>query len=111
MAYIFSKSYFLWFFEAFVQKVLFYFFNIANPAFFELLSYTGYKFVVLCPILATDMIFGYIASYVVLGLLGACYALFFFKTLKRFSSANTLADHIKEVSLNRKTFMLGNCAA
>jgi len=31
--------------------------------------------------------------------------------MKRFSHANTLADHMKEVSVNRKTFLLADSLA
>ena len=111
LTYIYSKSLFLWIFEAICQKGLFWFFNFGNPTFLELLAFTGYKFVILCPIVTCDMLVGYGASYVLLFILAALFALFFFQTLRRYASANTLADHIKEVSLNRKTFMLGNSIA
>lgn len=110
MVYVYSKALFLWLFEAICQKGLFYFLNIANPAFFELLAYTGYKFVVMCPIVTAEMFVGYMGSYCVMVLFGSLFAYFFFMTLMRFSRANTLAAHVKEVSLNRKTFMLANCA-
>jgi hypothetical protein len=38
---------FIWLFETLIQKGVIYFLGIANPPFFELLAYTGYKFVVL----------------------------------------------------------------
>src|SRR5436190_506925 len=90
---------------------MFYFMGIANPPFFELLAYTGYKFVVLCIIVVAQMLLGLLASYIAFFVVGALFSLFFFQTLRRFSSANTLAEHIKEVSMNRKTFMLANSAA
>lgn len=108
IGYIFSKSMFIWVFEAAIQKGVFYFLNIANPPFLELLAYTGYKFVALCILVLCQMVLGSLASLIALGVIGALYALFFFQTLRRFSSANTLADHIKEVSMNRKSFMLVN---
>jgi hypothetical protein len=52
--------------------------------------------------------FGTLGYYIGLGIFGVLYSWFFYKTLRRFSSANTLAEHIKEVSINRKTFMLAN---
>ena len=52
--------------------------NIANPAFLDLLSYTGYKYVVLCLVTIADGFAGYTASYVVFFLFGALFALFFF---------------------------------
>ena len=84
--------------------------NIANPPFLDLLSYTGYKYVVLCLVIMADGFLGYSASYGVFFLFGALFAFFFYQTLRRFSLTNTLADHIKEVSMNRQTFMIGNCA-
>ena len=46
--YVFSKSLFIWIFEACVQKGLFICFNFGNPSYCDLMAYTGYKFVVLC---------------------------------------------------------------
>jgi len=48
LGYIFTKSMFIWLFETTIMKGLFTIFNIGHPPFFELLAYTGYKFVVLC---------------------------------------------------------------
>lgn len=48
LTYVFSKTMFLWTFEALVLKGLFACFNFGSPNFFELVAYTGYKFVVLC---------------------------------------------------------------
>ena len=50
LGYIYSKSLFIWIFEALMQKGVFYMFGIGEAAFFEMLSYTGYKFVALCMI-------------------------------------------------------------
>jgi hypothetical protein len=97
--------------EAVVQKGLFYFLNMGNPGFGELIAYTGYKFVVLCPIAIAEPLVGYYGSYAVLGLFGLIFALFFFKTLKRFNTQSRLADHIAEVSLNRKSFQMMNSGA
>lgn len=110
LLYVYSKSLFIWLFEAVVQKGTFMCLNIANPAFLELLAYTGYKFVILCIVVMADGMIGYTASYVAFFMFGALFALFFYQTLRRFSLQNTLADHIKDVSMNRKTFMLANCA-
>ena len=78
LLYVYSKSLFIWLFEAIVQKGVFMCLNIANPAFLELLAYTGYKFVVLCLIVSTEGLIGYSASYVVFFLFGALFALFFY---------------------------------
>lgn len=86
LLYVYSKSLFIWVFEAVVQKGTFMCLNIANPAFLELLSYTGYKFVILCIIVTTHGMLGYSASYGALFLFGALFALFFYQTLRRFSS-------------------------
>ena len=115
LGYIFTKSAFFWLFETAIQKGFFYFFNFGNPPFFELLCYTGYKFVILCLIVIVQLIGGYLASYVAFGVLGLVYCLFFFKTLGRFNSGNTLADHISLSSgggnFNKKTFMFINSIA
>lgn len=98
-------------FEVVVQKGLFYFLNIGSPSFGELVAYTGYKFVVLCPIAVAEPLVGYYGSYLVLGIFGITFAFFFFKTIKRFNQQNTLAHHIEEVSLNRKSFQTLNSGA
>ena len=102
---------FLWIFEAICQKGLFWFLNFGKPAFMELLAITGYKFVVLVPVVITDILLGYYPSYAVLFGLGSLFALFFYNTISRYAHSNTLADHMKEVSLNKKTFLFGNAAA
>jgi len=52
LGYIYTKSMFLWVFETLTIKGFFYFLGMnsstASTPFFELLSYTGYKFVPLC---------------------------------------------------------------
>ena len=110
LMYVYSKSLFIWFFEAVVQYGLFICLNIAKPYLLDLLAYTGYKFVILCMIVTTEGIFGYTASYGAFLVFGALFALFFYQTLRRFSLQNTLAEHIKDVSMNRQTSMLANCA-
>jgi len=47
------------------------------------------------------------ASMVTLGFAGLMFALFFWKTMRRFNQGNSLAEHIKEVSLNKKSFIVG----
>ena len=110
LIYVYSKSLFVWIFEAIVLKGVFFVLNLGNPPFLDLLSYTGYKFVPLCLSAATDGFFGYGASYIAFFIFGALFALFFYWTFGRFSTTNTLADHMKEVSMNRRTFILANCA-
>ena len=90
---------------------MFWFLNFGKPAFLELLAFTGYKFVVLCLVVFADILLGYYSSYALLFVFGALFGLFFYQSIKRFSHANTLADHMKEVSLNRKTFLFGNSCA
>jgi hypothetical protein len=108
MTYKASWSLFLWLFEAGCQKGLFWILAMGKPAFFELLAITGYKFVMLCPVVITDLLFGYYPSYISVFLFGAVFALFFYNTMARFMQSNTLAAHMKEVSLNKKTFLFGN---
>ena len=98
-------------FEVIVQIGLFYCLNMGSPSFFDLVAYTGYKFVVLCPIAVAEPLVGYYGSYAVLGLFGFIFALFFFKTLKRFNTNSTLAHYIEEVSLNKKSFQMMNSGA
>mmetsp|Transcript_37098 Transcript_37098/g.27408 ORF Transcript_37098/g.27408 Transcript_37098/m.27408 type:complete len:147 (+) Transcript_37098:381-821(+) len=108
IGYVFSKSMFFWVLEALIQKGFLYFSGFGNPPFFEVLAYTGYKFVSLCLLVAISFFLNGIAYFVALIALALVFAFFFFQTLRRFSTANTLADHIRDVSINRKTFMLVN---
>lgn len=80
-----------------------------NPSYFEWLSYVGYKFVALCPIVTAHYICGYWPSYGVLVLMCLCFSRFFYMTLKQFSGSNTLQSHMQEASLSRKTLILGTC--
>jgi hypothetical protein len=63
------------------------------------------------PIVLSELLLGYYYSYAVMIVCSSLFAYFFYKTLARFNSSNTLAHHINEVSLNRKSFMIGNCVA
>jgi len=101
---------FFWLFEALILKGCFYFMNIANLAYMEVMAYTGYKFVSLCLVVAVDGLASTMASYITLAIFGGLYAWFLYMTLRRSISSNTLADHIKEVSMNKKTFLLVVCA-
>lgn len=78
IGYIYTKTIFIWIFETTIQKGLFYFMNIANPPFFELLSYTGYKFVVVCLVVISQYLLGDMMSYGSMFVLGLLYCLFFF---------------------------------
>ena len=136
---VFSKSLFLWLFESLCQKGMFMCFNFGNPDFFELVSYTGYKFVTLVIVMLGQVVggnevvcekqpktdeeneisndclankgYGYIASYILMGIFGSMYCYFFFCTLRRYQTAHTLAEHARESShsLNKKTFQICNC--
>lgn len=94
---VYSKSLFIWMFEAIVQKGMFLCFNFGNPNFFELVAYTGYKFVVLCIVMLAAVLggaeYGTMASYGVMIVFGLMYCIFFFMTLKRYQTAHTLAEH------------------
>ena len=105
-----SFTLFFWLFETLLLKGCFYFMNIANLAYLELLAYTGYKYIALCFVVTADGLTGTMGSYVSLMIFGALYAWFFYKTLRRSISSNTLADHIKQVSMNKQTFLLVACA-
>lgn len=87
---------------------MFWFLNFGKPAFLELLAMTGYKFVALCLIVVADLLVGSSASYLAVFALGALFAMFFYNSMMRHAQANTLSDHMKEVSMNKKTFMFGN---
>lgn len=91
LTYIYSSTLFLWGLETLIQKGVFYFLNIGNPSFCDVTAFTGYKFVVLSPIAATEILVGYYGSYAVMIVTGALYSLFFYKTLGRYNLQNTLA--------------------
>ena len=91
---------FIWVVESLILKGCFYFMNIANLAFAELMAYTGYKFVALCLVVVVDGIAGTMGGYIALVIFGGLFSWFFYLTLRRSISSNTLADHIKEVSMN-----------
>lgn len=83
LGYIYTKSMFLWLLETIVLKGCFYFLGLgsntqATPPFFELLSYTGYKFVPLCFIVLAQYLFGTLISYIVLFVTGGLFCVFFF---------------------------------
>lgn len=94
LTYIYSKSLFIWMLEVVVQKGLFYFFQIGDASILDLISFTGYKFVVLCPIAAAELLIGYYGSYCVMLVLAGSFALFFYRTLGRYNTQNTLAAHM-----------------
>jgi len=86
-------------------------FNFGNPNFFELVAYTGYKFVILCMIMVAQILGGLMPSYVVMLVTGLMFCYFFYYTLKRYQTAHTLGEHARESShgLNKRTFQFGNC--
>jgi hypothetical protein len=95
--------------ETLLLKGAFHFLVISSqsPPFFELFSYTGYKFVCLCLIVLAELAFGTLISYVTLFILGAFFALFFNKTIRAHcQSGNTLAEYQNDVSFNKKTLNL-----
>lgn len=101
----------MWILEAVLLKGCFYFFSLGGgntaPPFLELLCYTGYKFVGLSLIVLSQLLFGTVASYIVLFVTGGFFCLFFFQTVRvHCQNGNTLAEHIREVSMNRKTLTL-----
>ena len=106
LAYIFSKSCFIWVFEAFCMKFVFYLLGQGGVSFFELLAYSGYKFVPLCLIVTFSTFGGQMAYWASLVVLSALFAIFMFKTFRRFSSGNSLADQMNAGSFNKKTFIL-----
>ena len=109
LSYVFSKTLFLWFFEALVLKGMFMCFNFGNPNFFELMAYTGYKFVILCIVMLGLILGGTNVSYGLMVTFGALFCYFYFCTLRRYQTAHTLAEHAQSHGLNKKTFQLLNC--
>jgi len=88
--YLYSSSMFVWVLEVIAQKGFFFFLNIGKCSFCDITAMTGYKFVILSPIVASEILIGYGYSYFVMLVLGAVYALFFLKTLSRFGSHSSL---------------------
>lgn len=104
LSYVFSKTLFLWFFEALVLKGMFACFNFGNPNFFELVAYTGYKFVILCIVMLAHLFGGLKFSYGAMALFGALFCYFYYCTYRRILTAHTLAEHAQSHGLNKKTF-------
>ena len=102
--YVFSKSLFIWIFEACVQKGLFICFNFGSPQYCDLMAFTGYKFVVLCLVMLATVFGNAQISYGVMVVFGVMFSYFFYCTLRRFQTAHTLADHAKTHGFNKKTF-------
>lgn len=104
LSYVFSKTLFIWAFEALVLKGLFTCFNFGNPPFFELLCYTGYKFVILCIVMLAHIAGGLMVSYGAMALFGGLFCYFYYCTLRRLQTAHTLAEHTQSHGLSKKTF-------
>ena len=106
LTYIFSKTLFLWILEATVLKGVFTCLNFGNPNFFELVCYTGYKFVILCLIMLAQLFGGTMVSYGVMVVTGLLFCIFYYNTMRRLQKAHTLAQHAAENSqgLSKKTF-------
>ena len=83
LTYVFSKTLFLWMFEATVLKGMFMCFNFGNPNWFELVAYTGYKFVILCLVMLAHIFGGLMVSYGVMAVFGSLFCYFYLCTLKR----------------------------
>jgi hypothetical protein len=104
LSYVFSKTLFIWFFEALILKGMFACMNFGSHPFFELLCYTGYKFVILCVVMAAHIIGGLMVSYGVMGVFGALFCYFYYCTFRRLQTAHTLAEHTQAHGVNKKTF-------
>ena len=106
LSYVFSKTLFLWLFEAMILKGMFMCFNFGSPPFLELVCYTGYKFVVLCFVMLAHLFGGQMACYGTMAIVGALFCYFYYCTLRRLQTSTTLAEHAREGShsLNKKTF-------
>lgn len=112
LSYKASWSLFVWGFEACVQNIcMFWVLTMGKSCFFDMLAITGYKFVALCPIVVVDLLFGFYPSYIAVFAFGALFSLFFFNTMSRYAHSNTLAAHMNQASLNKKTFLFGDAAS
>lgn len=83
LSYVFSKTLFIWTFEALVLKGMFSCFNFGSVHFCELLCYTGYKFVILCIVMLAHIIGGLMVSYGVMVVFGGLFCYFYYCTLRR----------------------------
>lgn len=90
LSYIFSKTLFLWLFEAMVLKGMFMCLNFGSPPFLELVCYTGYKFVVLCIVMLAELIGGLMAGYGTMAVVGLLFCYFYYCTLRRLQTSSTL---------------------
>jgi hypothetical protein len=55
--------------------------NAGQPGFIDLIAFSGYKYVVMCPIAIADSIVDYFTSYIVMIVLCVDFGFFFYKTL------------------------------
>ena len=108
LTYIFTKCLFLWLLEATIQKGVFWFFRGEWQSFLDLMAFCGYKFVVMCPIAAADLVVDRLTSYMVMFGFCVSYGLFFYRTLTHYDKKNIVEAHMAEVSLSRRTMLLGN---
>ena len=69
--------------EVAILKGMFMCFNFGNPNFFELVAYTGYKFIVLCIVMFAHVSFGKLVSYGAMVAFGASFCYFFYCTMRR----------------------------
>jgi hypothetical protein len=84
LSYVFSKTFFLWLFEALLLKGMFACFNFGNPNFLELVAYTGYKFVILCMVMTAQLFGGIKFSYGTMAVFGSFFCYFYYCTLRRY---------------------------
>lgn len=83
LTYIFSKTLFLWIFEATVLKGFFVCLNFGQPSWFDLVAYTGYKFVILVLVMLAHVAGGLMVSYGVMVGSGALFCWFYYCTMRR----------------------------
>jgi len=100
-----TKCVVLWLLEVGIIKIGFFMLHITNAPFFEVLSYSGYKFIGLVLNEVIAVMFGQLFYYVSLLYTGGMIAIFMIKTLRRFTHHNTMAEHIGTVSSKRQTFL------
>jgi hypothetical protein len=76
-----------------ILKGMFMCFNFGSVPFLELVCYTGYKFVILCIVMISELLGGQMAGYGAMAIAGALFCYFYYCTLRRLQTAQTLAAH------------------
>jgi len=70
--------------ENVIMKIIFYFYQLKKGTFLEFIAIGGYKYIGMCLIVLSDIMFGYYTSLAVGIYIKATFAFFTYKTIQRF---------------------------